>query len=100
MMVGAESRIAYEAPAVGVIARSTLTVIRVVLSVVGLTLAPMTTWARNLVLDTNGYLSTMAPLGASSQMQDAVGRAVEKQADEHLDVNTYIAPALLLAGIS
>lgn len=98
-MVSAEPGIAAEPPEVRAIARSTLTVVLIVLSIVSLTLAPVTIWARNLILDTNGYVSTMAPLAASPQMQGAVVKAVEKQVDEHLDVRAYIARVLPPASV-
>ena len=81
-------------PAAGGIARSTLAVVLIILSVVCLTLAPVSIWARNLVLDTDGWVATMAPLAASPQMEHAVVTAVEKEVEAHLDVNAYIAKVL------
>jgi hypothetical protein len=78
----------------GGIARSTLTVVLIVLSVVSLTLAPMTLWARTLILDTDGYVSTVAPLAASPAIQTAVVNAVVKQVDDHLDLKTYVDQVL------
>lgn len=78
----------------GGIARSTLTVVLILLSVVSLTLAPMTLWARTLILDTDGYVSTVAPLAASPAVQTAVVNAVVKQVDDHLDLKTYIDQVL------
>lgn len=81
-------------PTAGGVARSTLAVSLIVLSVLCLTLSPLSIWARNLVLDTDGWVATMSPLASSSQMQHAVVNAVEKQVDAHLDVNAYIAKVL------
>jgi hypothetical protein len=81
-------------PTAAGIARSTLTVILIVLSVVSLTIAPMTLWARTLILDTDGYVSTVTPLAASPAIQTAVVNAVVKQVDDHLDLKTYIDQVL------
>jgi hypothetical protein len=98
-MASTESEIAREPHTAGGVARSTLTVVLIVLSVVSLTLAPMTIWARNLVLDTDGYVSTVAPLAASPAIQNEVIKAVVKQVDDHLDLKTYVDQVLPPAAV-
>lgn len=92
--MSAESRVVAEPRTAGGIARSALTVVLIVLSVVSLALAPVSIWGRDLILDTDGFVSTMAPLAASPPIQTAVANAVERQVDEHLDIRSYIAQVL------
>lgn len=94
MMMSTESRIAAKPRTVAGIARSTLTVVLIVLSVVSLTLSPLTIWARNLILDTDGLRLHDGP--ARRQPSDAErGReSVEKQVDEHLNIQSYLSLVL------
>jgi hypothetical protein len=64
-------------------------VVVVTLLVLGLLLAPLavlTVWLRNTVLDTDHYVTTMAPLAASPAVQDAVTNAATSAIFAQVDV--------------
>jgi hypothetical protein len=78
----------------GSVARATLAAILVVLGVLGLVLSPVAIWGRNLVLDTNHYVETVAPLAKNPGVQDAIVNQVDKQVQAHLDVEAYVKQVL------
>lgn len=78
----------------GRIARAWGSAILAVLGVLCLVLTPVTIWGRNLVLNTDRYVSTMAPLAANPGVQDVVIQAVDKQVQTHLNVKSFVDRAL------
>ena len=85
-------------PRSGRIARSIGAVLLIVLSVVCLTLSPIAVWGRNLVLDTDGYVSTVAPLSLNTQVQDAIIAAVDKHVDANLNIDAYLNQIIVSVG--
>ena len=75
-------------------ARATLSAILIVLGVLGLVLSPVAIWGRNLVLDTNHYVETVAPLAHNPGVQDVIVNQVDKQVQSHLDVEAYVKQVL------
>lgn len=97
--VTVEGAVAQAAPAphhrtVGSVARATLAAILVVIGVLGLVLSPVAIWGRNLVLDTNHYVDTVAPLVTNPGVQDVIVNQVDKQVQAHLDVEAYVKQVL------
>jgi hypothetical protein len=78
----------------GSAARATLSAILIVLGVLGLVLSPVAIWGRNLVLDTNHYVDTVAPLAHNPGVQDVIVAQVDKQIQSHLDVEAYVKQVL------
>jgi hypothetical protein len=69
----------------------------VILLVIGCLLAPIAlsaTWARNVVLDTNTYVSTVAPLAADPTVQDGIATAITARIFAHTDARHKIQDAL------
>jgi hypothetical protein len=64
------------------------------LGVLCLVLAPVTIWARNLVLNTDRYVSTVSPLASNPGVQDAVIAAVDRQVETHIDVQSLVGSVL------
>ena len=78
----------------GSVARATLSAILIVLGVLGLVLSPVAIWGRNLILDTNHYVETVAPLIHNPGVQDVIVNQVDKQVQSHLDIETYVKQVL------
>jgi hypothetical protein len=78
----------------GSVARATLSAILIVLGVLGLVLSPVAIWGRNLVLDTNRYVETVAPLVHNPGVQDVIVNQVDKQVQSHLNVEPYVKQVL------
>ena len=74
--------------------RSIATVILIVLGVLCLALAPPAIWARNLVLDTNRYVDTLAPLADEPGVQDVVITQVTNQVTSRVDISKLVAEVL------
>ena len=74
--------------------RSTGVVILLVLATILALLTPVAVWGRNLLLDTDRYTQTLAPLASDPAVQDAVIKAVDKQFAEHTDVKGLAQQAL------
>jgi hypothetical protein len=79
---------------VGSIARSTTVVVLLVLATLCVTLAPVTVWGRNLVLNTDHYVTTLTPVAANPGVQNLVIRSVDNQVASHIDVKTLVAETL------
>jgi hypothetical protein len=79
---------------VGSIARSTTVVVLLVLATLCVTLAPVTLWGRNLVLNTDHYVTTLTPVAANPGVQNLVIRSVDNQVASHIDVKTLVAETL------
>jgi hypothetical protein len=78
----------------GSVARATLSAILIVLGVLSLVLSPVAIWGRNLVLDTNHYVETVAPLVKNPGVQDVIVNQVDQQVQAHLDVEAYVKQVL------
>ncbi len=70
--------------------RAVLSVILAVLGVLSLTIAPLAIWGRNLVLNTDRYVDTLAPLAADPAVQSALIAAVNRRVEDHLDVAPFV----------
>jgi hypothetical protein len=57
-------------------------------------LAPLAIWGRDLVLDTNRYVDTVAPLASNPGVQDAIVAQVDTQVEAHLPVAAYVKQVL------
>ncbi len=51
-------------------------------------------WARNLVLNTDRYVETMAPLAANPGIQAGVIKAIDKQFDDNVDIGALARQVL------
>lgn len=71
------------------IGRPYLVVLLGLTSVLSLTCAPLAIWGTRLVLNTDHYVNTVAPLAANQQVQQAIIAKVDEQIDKHLDVESY-----------
>jgi hypothetical protein len=74
--------------------RSTTVVVLLVLGTLCATLAPVTVWGRNLVLNTDRYVATLRPVAANPGVQNLVINAVDKQVAAHVDLHTLVAQTL------
>lgn len=88
---------------VGSTARSTVVVVLLVLATLCITLSPVTIWGRNLVLNTDRYVSTLTPVASNPGVQKLVIQAVDKQVAANVDIPALVAQTLppkakLLAG--
>ena len=85
-------------------ARATVAVVLITLGAVFITLAAPAIWGRNLVLNTDRYVETLAPLASDPGVQQAVVKAVDQQFDANVDLTSRVRSALppraadLLAG--
>ena len=78
----------------GSIARSTVVVVLLVLATLCATLAPVTVWGRNLVLNTDRYVATLKPVAGNPGVQDLVIKQVDAQVASHIDVKTLVTETL------
>jgi len=78
----------------GSVARSTAVVVLLVLATLCVTLAPVTIWGRNLVLNTDRYVTILTPVAANPGVQDLVIKQVDNQVASHIDVKTLVAETL------
>jgi hypothetical protein len=69
-------------------------VLLMIVGVLCLSLAPLAIWGRDLVLNTNSYVATVAPLASNPGVQDAVVAQVDKQVEANLPVSTYVKQVL------
>jgi hypothetical protein len=79
---------------VGSIARATGCVLLCVLGVLCLTLSPLAIWGRNLILNTDRYVSTLEPLASNPGVQQGIVNVVDKQVQDNLDISSYLNDAL------
>lgn len=75
-------------------ARTTLVVILTIIGALCLTLAVPAIWARNQVLDTDRYVTTMEPLASNPDVQVSVEAAVNREIAARLDINAFVDQAL------
>ncbi len=75
-------------------ARTTAVVILTIIGALCLTLAVPAVWARNQVLDTDRYVTTMEPLASNADVQASVEAAVNRQIAARLDIGAYVDQAL------
>jgi hypothetical protein len=76
------------------IVRSVVAIILIVIGVLCLVLSPIVIWGRNLVLNTDQYVSTLAPLATDPGVQNAVIAAVDRQVQSNLDVGPVVDQVL------
>jgi hypothetical protein len=76
------------------IGRSTLVVFLLVLGTLSITLAPVTIWGRNLVLNTDRYVDTLKPVASNPGVQNLVIKAIDNQAEANIDVKAIVSQTL------
>jgi len=74
--------------------RRALVAILVILSVVLLPIAGLTVWVRNLVLDTDKYVDTVAPLASNKDITDTVANRITNKLFSEVDVEKEVNDAL------
>src|SRR5437763_7731899 len=74
--------------------RRTLVAIFVIVSVVLVPLAGLSIWVRNLVLDTNHYVDTVAPLATNKAITDVVAKRATNRLFQQVDVAAEAKDAL------
>ena len=74
--------------------RRALVAILVILSVVLLPIAGLTVWMRNLVLDTDKYVDTVAPLASNKDITDNVANRITNKLFSEVDVEQQAKEAL------
>jgi hypothetical protein len=75
-------------------ARSTAVVVLLVLATLCMTLAPVSIWGRNLVLNTDRYVKILTPVASNPGVQELVIKAVDKQFTDNVDVSSILSQAL------
>ena len=75
-------------------ARTTAVVILTIIGALCLTLAVPAVWARNQVLDTDRYVTTMEPLASNADVQASVEAAVNREIAARVDIGAYVDQAL------
>jgi hypothetical protein len=75
-------------------ARSTAVVLLLVLGTLCMTLAPVTIWGRNLVLNTDRYVKILTPVASNPGVQNLVIQAVDKQVTAQIDVSSIVDQVL------
>src|SRR5437016_4951677 len=74
--------------------RRALVAIFVIVSVVLVPLAGLSIWVRNLVLDTNHYVDTVAPLATNKAITDVVAKRATNRLFQQVDVEAQAKDAL------
>jgi hypothetical protein len=74
--------------------RRALVAILVIVSVVLVPLAGLSIWVRNLVLDTNHYVDTVAPLATNKAITDVVAKRATTRLFQQVDVEAQAKDAL------
>ncbi len=74
--------------------RRALVAILVVLSVVLLPIAGLTVWVRNLVLDTDKYVETVAPLASNKDVTDTIANRITTRLFTEVNVEQQAKDAL------
>ncbi|HEX3668844.1 MAG TPA: hypothetical protein VHY55_06795, partial [Acidimicrobiia bacterium] len=74
--------------------RRALVAILVIVSVVLVPLAGLSIWVRNLVLDTNHYVDTVAPLATNKAITDVVAKRATNRLFQQVDVEAQAKDAL------
>ena len=76
------------------IARNTGVVLLLVLATLCMTLAPVSIWGRNLVLNTDRYVKILTPVASNPGVQDLVIKAVDKQVNAQIDIQSIVEQTL------
>jgi hypothetical protein len=76
------------------ILRAVVATLLIILGVLSLVLAPLAIWGRNLILNTDRYVSTVSPLASDPAVQGAIITAVNKQVESNLDVSGLVGSVL------
>jgi hypothetical protein len=76
------------------IARNTGVVLLLVLATLCMTLAPVTIWGRNLVLNTDRYVKILTPVASNPGVQNLVITAVDKQVNAQIDIQSIVDQTL------
>jgi hypothetical protein len=79
------------AASVGSWLRSFFAALAVTLGLVCMTLSPVAIWSRNLVLNTDRYVSTLEPLASDPGVQQVVVNLVTKEVSNRLDVTELVS---------
>src|SRR6266540_5787193 len=74
--------------------RRALVAILVIVSVVLVPVAGLSVWVRNLVLDTNKYVDTVAPLATNKAITDQVANRVTNRLFQEVNVEAEAKDAL------
>src|SRR6195256_4318364 len=74
--------------------RRALVAMIVIVSVVLVPLAGLSVWVRNLVLDTNHYVDTVAPLAKNKAITDVVAKRATDRLFQQVDVEARAKDAL------
>jgi hypothetical protein len=74
----------------GRIARTVVAVLLIVIGVLCLVLSPIVIWGRNLVLNTDRYVTTLAPLARDPGVQNALIAAVDRRVQANVDVGPLL----------
>jgi hypothetical protein len=74
--------------------RASAVVVLLVLATIVTLLAPVAVWGRNLLLNTDRYVSTVAPLASDPGVQQAVITAVDTQFADNVDVKDFATSVL------
>jgi hypothetical protein len=74
--------------------RSNAVVLLLVLGTLCMTLAPVTIWGRNLVLNTDRYVKILTPVASNPGVQNLVIKAVDKQFTDNIDVSSVVTQTL------
>ena len=74
--------------------RSIFSTLLILIGVLGLVLSPLAIWGRNLLLNTDRYVQTMAPLASNPGVQSALVAAVDRQVEANLDVSSLVGGVL------
>jgi hypothetical protein len=72
------------------IVRSVVAIILIVIGVLCLVLSPIVIWGRNLVLNTDRYVTTLAPLARDPGVQNAIVAGVNRQVQNNIDVGPLL----------
>ncbi len=74
--------------------RATAVVVLLTLGALLVTVAVPAIWARNLVLNTDRYVQTMAPLASDPGLQAGVVKAIDKQFNDNVDIEALAKDVL------
>lgn len=74
--------------------RGFLAVLAIVMGLVALTLSPLAIWRRNVILNTDRYVATVAPLASNAGVRDAIVAQVDAHIEAGLPVTTYVKRVL------
>jgi hypothetical protein len=72
------------------IVRSVVAITLIVIGVLCLVLSPIVIWGRNLVLNTDRYVDTLAPLATNPGLQNALVTAINRQVQNNIDVKPLL----------